>query len=219
MDVRRVDEILEVNRRRRPQVSCTGEIDRSRFQTDAVHSVQLASDGDRPRRIDRHFSRSKWQSGSIVRTALKRRVAALRRRDDVDAACVHDARSADGHAVHADEIEIAADLVGANRIDRTVDRDGFIDEIDQILRAARRRRSEIKVCNMPLIERKMLEGVDSVVPVHTICQHVRHGSVRRDRPRLACVRFLYRIGCRKLCEPRSRHDPDSGQARQYLLRQ
>ena len=194
-------------------------MDASRLQSDAVCGVQLAGDGDRPRRIDRHLSRSKRQSVSAVRTALKCRIAAFRRRDDVDAARVHDARGADGHAVHADEVEIAADLVVANRIDRTVDRDAFADEIDQILRVTRRRRSEIKVCNMPLIERKMLEGVDSVVPVHTVCQHVRHGSVRRDRPRLACVRFLYRIGCRKLGEPRSRHHSDSGQARQYLLRQ
>ena len=150
---------------------------------------------------------------------MKRRVAALRRRDDVDAARVHDARGANGHAVHADEVEIAADLVGADSIDCAVDRDGFADEIDQILRAACRRRAEIKVRDIALIEGKMLEGVDGVVPAHTVCQHVRHGAIRRNRRRLIRIRLLDRIGGRELREPRPRHDAESGQARQYFLRQ
>ena len=197
-------------------------MDGSSLQSDAVCGVQLAGDGDRPRRIDRCLTRRKWQRIRIVpvvRIVAKHTVAAFRRRDDIDAARIHDARRADGHAVHTDEVEIAADLVGANRIDRTVDRDGFADEIDQVLRITRCCRPEIKVRNMTLIEGKMLECVDRVVSVHLVRQHIRHGSVRRDRPRLACVRFLYRIGCRKLGEPRSRHHSDSGQARQYLLRQ
>ena len=162
------------HRRARAQLRRALELDVRRAQLDAIHGIQLAGDLDRrlgihgirvPRDIFRHL-----REGHVV-FVEQLVIRALRRRQEVDRTRIDDASRADRDAVMRKEEQLPADeaLAAIDRVDRALDVDRPVDEIEQTGGVrVRALRLKAHVRDPPAVERKRGEAAHRVFAVHLV---------------------------------------------------
>ena len=153
--------------------------------------------------------------GSLIRIL---KVLGQGRSHDIEGSCIDDAALADDHALGAQEEQVAANLLVADGVQRAIDVNAGIDEVQQVLGfPSVFFHMEIHIGNLIGIQMEILELIDGIV-LAVVLLGVDLKDIIISRVILAIGSRDFRIiGCKDTC--RAHHEPCGQQCRQHLVRQ
>ena len=137
---------------------------------------------------------------------------------DIEGPRIDDAALADDHALGAQEEQVAANLLVADGVQRAIDVNAGIDEVQQVLGfPSVFFHMEIHIGNLIGIQLEILELIDGIV-LAVVLLGVDLKDIIISRVILAIGSRDFRIiGCKDTC--RAHHEPCGQQCRQHLVRQ